>query len=331
VRDPSGRPIRIAPDREATPAERRIREIDCGIYCADWAKLHAALRSRRPVGPREDTGFSAAVERLVARGETVAALRAPDAEEVRGVHTRAELARAGLTLYRRKAAELQESGVTVLDPATTWVDPRARVGRDTVLYPGVLVEGPSVIGEECTVRSGCRLVDVVLGRGVEIKDMSVIENSRLRDGASAGPFTHFRPGVDLGPGAKVGNFVEIKKSRLGRGTKAMHLTYLGDARIGPGCNIGAGTITCNYDGTRKSPTTLGRGVFVGSDTQLVAPVRVGAGAYVAAGTTITRNVPGGALAISRAEQKNVHGWVQRKKTGKNAKKNGKAKRGRGRR
>jgi bifunctional UDP-N-acetylglucosamine pyrophosphorylase/glucosamine-1-phosphate N-acetyltransferase len=218
-----------------------------------------------------------------------------------------------LTLYARKAEALQAAGVTLLDPSRTWVDPRARVGRDTVLYPGVLVEGPSVIGEECLVRSGCRLVDVVLGRGVEIKDLSVIEESRLGDGASAGPFAHLRPGAILEPGAKVGNFVEVKKSRVGRGTKALHLTYLGDATIGPGCNIGAGTITCNYDGVRKNPTTLEAGVFIGSDTQLIAPVRVGKGAYVAAGTTVTEDVPAGALAVGRARQRNVLGWVERRR------------------
>ena len=310
VRDPAGRRVRLVENRDATPAERRIREIDCGIYCADWSKLLAALRSPEATNGKRGCRLTDAVRRLVARGEKVVAVRSPDAEDVRGVRTRAELARAGLTLYRRKAAELQESGVTVLDPATTWVDPRARIGRDTVLYPGVLVEGPSVIGEDCIVRSGCRLVHVVLGRGVEIKDLSVIEHSRLRDGASAGPFAHLRLGAILDAGAKVGNFVEVKKSR-----------------IGPGCNVGAGTITCNYDGVRKNPTTLGRGVFIGSDTQLIAPVRVGAGAYVAAGTTVTKNVPAGALAISRAAQTNVSGWAERKKSGKL----GKPRPGRGRR
>jgi bifunctional UDP-N-acetylglucosamine pyrophosphorylase/glucosamine-1-phosphate N-acetyltransferase len=313
VRDPAGRVLRIVEDRDATPAVRAIREINCGIYCADGRKLLSVLRSLKPSNAQREVYLTDAVHRLLARGEKVVAARHDDAEEVLGVNTRAELSRAGLTLYARKAEALQASGVTLLDPSRTWVDPRARVGRDTVIYPGVIVEGPSVIGEECIVRSGCRLVDVVLGRGVEIKDLSVIEESRLRDGASAGPFAHLRPGAILEPGAKVGNFVEVKKSRLGRGTKALHLTYLGDATVGAGCNIGAGTITCNYDGTRKNPTTLGPGVFIGSDTQLVAPVRVGKGAYVAAGTTVTENVPAGALAIGRARQTNVLGWVERRR------------------
>jgi bifunctional UDP-N-acetylglucosamine pyrophosphorylase / glucosamine-1-phosphate N-acetyltransferase len=316
VRDPSGRVLRIVEDRDATPAERAIREINCGIYCADATKLLSVLRSVRPSNAQQEYYLTDAVHRLLARGEKVVAVRHDEAEEVLGVNTRAELARAGQTLYARKAEALQASGVTVLDPSRTWVDPRARVGRDTVLYPGVVIEGPSVIGEECIIRSGCRLDDVVLGRGVEIKDLSVIEGSRLEDGASAGPFAHLRPGAILEPGAKVGNFVEVKKSRVGRGTKALHLTYLGDATIGPGCNIGAGTITCNYDGERKNPTTLEAGVFIGSDAQLIAPVRVGKGAYVAAGTTVTEDVPAGALAIGRGRQTNVLGWVERRRNKK---------------
>ncbi len=313
VRDRAGRVLRFVEHRDATPAEREIVEINCGIYCADAVKLLSVLRSLRPSNAQREYYLTDAVHRLLERGETVAALRHADSEEVLGDNPRAELARAGSSLYARKVSALQEAGVTVLDPSRTWVDPRTRVGRDTVLYPNVLIEGPSVLGEECTVRPGCRLVDVVLGRGVEIKDYSVIESSRLKDGSSAGPFSHLRPGSVLDPGSKIGNFVEMKKSRLGRGSKAQHLTYLGDATIGPGCNIGAGTITCNYDGRRKNPTKLGPGVFIGSDTQLVAPVRVGKGAYVAAGTTVTENVPAGSLAISRVRQANVLGWVARQK------------------
>jgi bifunctional UDP-N-acetylglucosamine pyrophosphorylase/glucosamine-1-phosphate N-acetyltransferase len=177
----------------------------------------------------------------------------------------------------------------------------------------VIVEGASVLGEGCVVRPGCRLVRVTAGRRVEFRDHSVVQDSRLGDDAAVGPFAHLRPGSILEADVRVGNFVEVKKSRLGKGTKASHLSYLGDADIGEGCNIGAGTITCNYDGVRKNPTRLGRGVFVGSDTQLVAPVAVGDGAYVAAGATVTKDVPPGALAISRCEQKNIEGWVARKR------------------
>jgi bifunctional UDP-N-acetylglucosamine pyrophosphorylase/glucosamine-1-phosphate N-acetyltransferase len=181
-----------------------------------------------------------------------------------------------------------------------------------VFYPDVLVEGECVIGEDCLVRSGSRLANVVLGRGVEVRDHCVLTDSRIGDDAQIGPFAHVRPGSVVEAGAHLGNFVELKKTRLGKGSKASHLAYLGDADIGPGCNIGAGTITCNYDGVNKHATTLGAGVFVGSDSQLVAPVQLGEGAYVAAGTTVTENVPAGALALSRVRQLNLEGWVARR-------------------
>jgi len=223
------------------------------------------------------------------------------------------VARAARTLWARKADDLMEEGVTLLDPARTWVDPRARVGKDTVIWPDVMIEGRSVVGDEREIRSGSRLTEAVLGHGVRVHDHCIIEESRLADGASVGPFAYLRHGSVLDEQAKVGTFVETKKTRLGRGSKAPHLSYLGDADVGQDCNIGAGTITCNYDGVDKHPTVIESGVFVGSDTQLVAPVRVGAGAYVAAGSTVTDDVPPGALAISRTPQANVEGWVDRKR------------------
>jgi bifunctional UDP-N-acetylglucosamine pyrophosphorylase/glucosamine-1-phosphate N-acetyltransferase len=304
---------RIVEHRDADTAVRRIHEINAGIYCARTAVLLPALRRLKPRNAQGEYYLTDAFARLTAAGKKVGAVRHAGAAEVLGVNTRAELARAARDLYARKAATLQDAGVTVLDPATTRVDPRARIGRDSVLHPGVLIEGACVLGEGCVVRSGCRLTDVAAGRGVEFRDHSVVQDSRIDDGAAVGPFAHVRPGSILGRDVRVGNFVELKKAHLGRGTKASHLSYLGDAEIGEGCNIGAGTITCNYDGERKNPTRLARGVFIGSDTQLVAPVAVGEGAYVAAGTTVTQDVPAGALAIGRCEQKNVLGWVERRK------------------
>jgi len=256
------------------------------------------------------------VRELLRGGAAVEALRHDGAaSDVLGVNTREELAQANAALYTRKADELMASGVTLLDPARTWIDPRATIGRDTVVYPDVLVEGRSSIGEDCVIRSGTRLTDMVVGNGVEILDHCVARESHIEDGVRLGPFAHLRPHARLEAGTKVGNFVELKNTRLGRRSKASHLSYLGDATIGPDCNIGAGTITCNYDGTHKFETHLGRGVFIGSDTQIVAPVRVGDGAYVAAGTTLVENVPPGALAIARSKQANVRGWVARRKQG----------------
>ncbi len=313
VRGRSGQVERIVEEAEASPAERKIREINCGVYCADPEKLLAALRRVRPDNAQKEYYLTDAVRVLLAQGERVAALRHSDAAEVLGVNTRAELAGASRTLYLRKAEELMEAGVTLLDPERTWIDPLARIGRDTVIYPDVIVEGSSRIGEDCMIRPGCRLTNVAIGKGVEIRDHSVLHDARVGDGASVGPFAHLRPGSVLEEAVRVGNFVEIKKSRLGRGAKASHLSYLGDAEIGAESNVGAGTITCNYDGENKHKTTLGERVFVGSDTQLVAPVTVGDGAYIGAGSTVTEDVPPGALALSRTRQLNLEGWVDRRK------------------
>jgi len=312
VRDAKGRVIRIVEHKDSTADERAISEINCGIYCADPLVLLPLLKKLRPDNAQGEYYLTDAVHALIAKGAAVAALKYADSEEVLGVNTRVELAAAGASLYARKAAELQDRGVTLLDPSRTWIDPRAKVGRDTVFYPDVLVEGDCVIGEDCVIRSGSRLANMVLGRGVEVKDHCVLQDSRIGDEAQLGPFAHLRPGSILEASARVGNFVELKKTRLGKGSKASHLAYLGDADIGPGCTIGAGTITCNYDGVNKHPTTLGAGVFVGSDSQLVAPVTLGDGAYVAAGTTVTDNVPAGALALSRVRQLNLEGWVARR-------------------
>lgn len=320
LRGPDGGGIRrIVEHRDASPAERSVPEVNIGIYCGDASTLLPILRKLRPTNAQGEYYLTDAVHALIDRGAKVKAVCHDDAEEVLGVNTRAELARANGTVYARKADALMESGVTLLDPARTWVDPRARIGRDTILYPDVLIEGPVVIGANCTVYPGCRIQNSRVGRGAVIKDRSVILESVVGDDAAVGPFAHLRPGTRLDTGAKVGNFVEVKKARLRTGVKASHLSYIGDADIGAGSNIGAGTITCNYDGKNKWPTTLGREVFIGSDSQLIAPVTVGDGAYVGAGSTITKDVPAGALAVGRGRQTNIEGWVDRKKREKRKK------------
>ena len=198
--------------------------------------------------------------------------------------------------------------MTLLDPTRTWIDPRAKVGRDSILYPDVIIEGPSVLGEDCVVRPGCRIVDSRVGKGVEVKDHSVVLESRVGNGAAVGPFAHLRPGSVLEADSRVGNFVELKKTRLGKGSKASHLTYLGDSEIGSGVNIGAGTITCNYDGANKHRTVIEDDAFIGSDTQLVAPVTVGRGATVGAGSTVTKDAPAESLTVSRSRQTTIEGW-----------------------
>jgi len=313
VRDSKSRVSRIVEHRDADAATREIREINAGIYCARPCLLMTILRKLRPHNAQGEYYLTDAVHELIRRGETVIAVSNPDPAEVLGVNTRAELAEASRSLYARKARELQAGGVTLLDPSRISIDPRARIGRDSIIHPDVLIEGETVLGEDCVVRSGSRITDCRIGRGVLIKDHCVLTDSRVGDGAELGPFAHLRPASVLGVNSRVGNFVELKKTRLGRGTKASHLSYLGDAVIGPGCNIGAGTITCNYDGEKKHRTTMAADVFVGSDTQFIAPVRIGRGAYVAAGSTVTDDVPAGSLAVARSRQTNVRGWVARRK------------------
>jgi bifunctional UDP-N-acetylglucosamine pyrophosphorylase/glucosamine-1-phosphate N-acetyltransferase len=210
---------------------------------------------------------------------------------------------------RRKRADIMDAGVTIELPETVLIDPEVTVGADTRIEPGVQLLGKTRVGTGCTIRTGSVLSDAVLADNVLVKPYSMVIASHLSEGAQAGPFAHLRDGARLEKNARVGNFVEVKKSVLGEGVKSMHLTYLGDARIGSGSNIGAGTITCNYDGLNKNATTIGKRVFIGSDTALVAPVRVGDGAYVGAGSVITKNVPPDALALARGQQVNKPGWA----------------------
>jgi bifunctional UDP-N-acetylglucosamine pyrophosphorylase/glucosamine-1-phosphate N-acetyltransferase len=229
--------------------------------------------------------------------------------ELRGVNSRADLSELSAIVRQRRNHEVMLGGVTLEDPASTFIDADVRIGADTVLGPGVMLQGATQVGERCQIQAGTRITDSRLGNDVVVLDHSVILGSRVGDGARIGPFAHVRPDSVIESDAHVGNFVELKKTTLGRRSKANHLAYLGDATIGEGVNIGAGTITCNYDGVAKHPTIIEDGVFIGSDSQLVAPVRIGSGAYVAAGSSITRDVPADALGIARAKQENKPGWA----------------------
>ena len=234
-------------------------------------------------------------------------------DEGLGVNTRRQLAEAEQVVRQQIRDRWLDAGVTMIDPASTWIDASVIIGKDTILYPNIMLEGSTVIGEDCVLRAFTRLTNCIVGNGVEILDHCVFADSRIEDGAHLGPFVHLRPGVVVRKNAKVGNFVEMKKTDLGEGSKANHLSYLGDATIGKGVNIGAGTITCNYDGLQKFQTVIGDGVFLGSDTQLIAPVTIGAGAIIAAGTTVTEDVPADALVIGRVPQENRAGWAARRR------------------
>ena len=269
-----------------------MKEINSGIYCFDARELFRALRKVEPKNDQGEYYLTDVPEIIKADGETVSVFLHNDAREVYGVNSRAELAEFE-NLIRRNAIRrlMTKEGVTFIDPSHSYVSAEAQVGRDSIIHPNVTIEGKSVIGENCVIRSGVRITNSRLGDNVVVKDHSVIIDSEVGANCSVGPFAHLRMNAVLEDKAAVGNFVEVKKSRLERGAKAMHLTYLGDATIGERTNIGAGTVTCNYDGTHKHETIIEDDVKVGSDTMLVAPVRVGARSVTGAGSVVTRDVP----------------------------------------
>ena len=291
VRDEAGKFLKIIEQKDATEDERQIREINAGIYCFDSEKLFRALERVRPTNSQGEYYLTDVPGILRDDGEQVTVYQHADAREVSGVNTRAELAEFENLLRRSAVRRLLDSGVTFIDPAHAYVSREAQVGRDSIIHPDVHIEGNSIIGEECEIQSGSRITNSRLGNRVTIKDHCVIVDSEIADDCAVGPFAHLRMNARMEERAVVGNFVEVKKSQIGRGTKSMHLTYLGDATIGENTNIGAGTVTCNYDGKHKHPTVIGSNVRIGSDTMLVAPVAVGDGAVTAAGSVVTEDVP----------------------------------------
>ena len=303
----------IVEEKDASAAQRGIREINSGIYAFDLEPLFAALKTIGSANAQGEYYLPDLVRIYRSRGLKVGTVSLDDTREILGVNSRKELSDVTTILNIRRAEDLMAAGVTIIDPATTWIGPDVAVGADTVIHPGVYLEGRTRIGSRCVINSGVRIVDSVLDDEVTINNFCVICESRVAAGARVGPFAHIRPQSEVGEQAHVGNFVELKKTVLGKGSKANHLTYLGDATVGEKVNVGAGTITCNYDGTHKHPTVIEDGAFIGSDTQLIAPVRVGRGAYVAAGSSITDDVPAGALGIARGKQVNKAGWVEKTK------------------
>jgi len=309
-----GRIARIVEERDASPQVRKIGEINGGIYAFDLAPLFDALRgiaSQNAQGEYYLTDLIAIYRR---RKLPVEALIVENPQEIRGINSRSELAEVSRIVRQTKNEELMAAGVTLIDPATTYIDPDVEIGSDTVIHPGVAIEGHSRIGAACEIQGNVRIVDSEIADKAVIQNFCLIIGSRIAEGASVGPFAHLRPETVVGEGAKIGNFVELKKTTMGPGSKANHLAYLGDATIGTKVNVGAGTITCNYDGKTKHPTVIEDGAFIGSDSQLIAPVRIGKGAYVGAGSSITEDVPDGALGIARGRQTNVAGWVERRKS-----------------
>lgn len=292
VRNADEQFVKIVEQKDATPDERKLKEINSGIYCFAARKLFSALARVTPSNNQGEFYLTDAPEVLLADGEKVNIYLHADAREVSGINTRAELAEFENLMRRGTIRRLMvETGVTFIDPSHAYISAAAMVGRDCIIYPGVSIEGNSIVGENCEIRSGSRITNSRLGDSVIVKDHSVIVDSIIESNCSVGPFAHLRMNSILEESSAVGNFVEMKKSRLGRGSKSMHLTYLGDATVGERTNIGAGTITCNYDGKNKHKTVIEDGVKIGSDTMLVAPVTVGKGSVTAAGSVVTRDVP----------------------------------------
>lgn len=303
----------IIEESQLTAEQRELNEINSSIYCFTAAKLWPALAQVKPNNKHREIYLTDAIALMNAKGETVLAEIAADPGEMLGCNTRADLAGVDHTFREWKREQLMRDGVTIQLPETVLIDPDVQVGEDTVIEPCVQLLGKSKIGARCLVKTGSVVHNSVLGDQVTVESHCVISDSKLDADVIVGPFARIRMETHLKSGARIGNFVESKKTVVGEGTKAMHLSYLGDARIGSKTNIGAGTITCNYDGFHKHPTTIGSKVFIGSDSALVAPVKIGDGAYVGAGSTITENVPSDGLGIARGRQVNKPGWASKKR------------------
>jgi len=320
VRDTAGLITRIVEHRDASAAQQAIREVNSGIYTFALSSLFDHLHRLATDNAQGEYYLTDLVAMYRQEDKRVETLRLDSADELRGVNSRLDLAELSAVLRQRKNRSLMVSGVTLEDPATSYIEMDVAVGQDTILGPGVRLEGTTTIGSRCRIHAGSRLTNATIDDDVVVLDYSVIVDSSVGAHAAVGPMAHIRPNSVVGPSARVGNFVELKKTSLGRGSKANHLAYLGDATIGEGANIGAGTITCNYDGVNKHKTVIEDGVFIGSDSQLVAPVTIGRDAYVGAGSSITRDVPAGALAIARSHQTVKDGWAAKLKADRAANK-----------
>jgi bifunctional UDP-N-acetylglucosamine pyrophosphorylase / glucosamine-1-phosphate N-acetyltransferase len=297
IRDADGSLLRVVEQKDGSDQELTVKEVGVSIYCFNTAALIEALDHLTTDNAQGEYYLTDVPRIMQAQGRKVGLLRHSNAEEVLGVNTRIELADLERKLRDRKLRELMLSGVTIVDPATTYINQDVEVGQDTVIFPQVIIEGATRIGSGCTIQSWTRMKNMEIGDNVTIRNSCVLEDSMIHDGATVGPFARLRAGAEIGEKAGIGNFVEVKKSRIGTGTKVSHLTYLGDATLGDRVNIGAGTVTCNYDGVRKNETIIEDDVKIGSDTMLVAPVRVGRGSVTGAGSVVTNDIPPDSLAV----------------------------------
>jgi UDP-N-acetylglucosamine diphosphorylase/glucosamine-1-phosphate N-acetyltransferase len=312
--DDSESVLAIVEQKAATPQQLQVREINSGIYCFEAADFWSRIDRIKPDNPAHEYYLTDIVEILNRDGRSIRAMRIDDPAEVLGINDRVQLAAVDAIFRARKARELMLAGVTIEKPETVSIDAGVRIGRDTIIEPFTRLSGSTTIGEQCRVGACSILEDAILGDRVMVGPFTSIASSRLDDDAQVGPYARLRQGVHVETGAHIGNFVELKNTRLGAGSKAMHLAYLGDSGIGRKVNVGAGTITCNYDGQKKHRTTIGDGAFIGSNSTLVAPLQIGEGAYLGAGSVITKTVPPDALGLGRARQENKENWARKRRT-----------------
>jgi len=304
IRKDGGTIARIVEQRDADEEEKAVREINTGIYLVECRLLYQLLAKVTPDNSQREYYLTDIVKEADRESVPVHGYVLQNPEEAAGINTRVELAQASARIWDQIRKRLMMGGVTLIDPASVYVDSQVSIGEDTILYPGVMIEGQTTIGSDCVIEPGVIIRDSILGDRVAVLQGSRLDRAVVQDGAMIGPMANLRPETKIGKSARIGNFVEVKKSTVGDGTKAAHLTYLGDSSIGSEVNIGCGTITCNYDGRKKHPTIIRDRCFVGSDVQFIAPVEIGEGSVIGAGSTITRDVPPDSLAVSRAKQKN---------------------------
>ena len=312
IREEDGTFKKIVEEKDATELEKKIREVNAGAYCFDAKKLFGALEKIKNDNAQGEYYLPDALTILKDAGEKVGAFTAEYADETLGINSRVQLAAADRIFRMKKNHELMDSGVTIIDPNTTFIDYDVKIGQDTIIYPNSYIEGKTVIGEDCSIGPDIRFADMKVGNRVTAQ-FSYCHEAEICDGVTLGPYVHIRPGTTIGENVKIGNFVEIKNSNVGEGSKLPHLQYIGDTDMGSGVNVGCGTVTCNYDGKQKFRTKIGDNAFIGCNTNLVAPVTVEEGAYIAAGSTITKDVPKDNLAIARAHQTNISVWNDKRK------------------
>lgn len=323
VKDEMGFPHKIVEELDATDEEKKIAVINTGIYLAKNSCLLDVVARTGNKNVKGEFYLTDLVEIATNEGRRLSAHLSPDIKSLQGINDQADLAQAEQAMRARILEALMESGVRIIDPGCTYIGRMVKAAQDTIIHPLACIQGCTEIGANCVIEQGVAIKDSILGEGVRIKAFSVIEGARIESGVTVGPMARLRPGTVLQKGARIGNFVEVKNSDIGEDTKANHLTYIGDATIGRNVNVGCGTITCNYDGEKKYRSIVGDGAFIGSDTQLVAPVTVGAGAYIGSGSTITKDVPAEALAVARSRQVNIEGWARSKLNGGKGERKGK--------